>query len=181
VVCTLSVILLSAIGLFAAIWLWQNVHPVVGVTVGILFIGGAGWKVIGALFTLAVPSGRKAYGPEGRAFIASWEQRMGQMSPGSPNLPPPGIFREWLRDNRNTGIEPGPWIDDQLGLTNEALVRRLQMQFAHLNAQLAPLLAEAQQMSAIRSQLEALGAAPDPEMNARIKREMEIPDTPFNT
>ncbi len=66
-------------------------------------------------------------------------------------------------------------------VTTQIEIAKLQMQYAYLNAELAPLLAEAQEKASIREALEELGAEPDPELNARIKRELGIPDTPFNT
>lgn len=104
-------IILSIIGLLAAAWVWENVNPIAGVVVGFLFVGGLGWNLLGAGLNLLKPSARKAYGPEGREFIAAWEERFGILTPGSSNHPPPGSFQAWLKDNRSTGIDPGPWLD----------------------------------------------------------------------
>lgn len=60
-------------------------------------------------------------------------------------------------------------------------IERLQNNYAYINATPAPLLAEMEQLGEIREELERLDAAPDPELNARIKRELGIADTPFNT
>lgn len=60
-------------------------------------------------------------------------------------------------------------------------VKDLQTRYAYLNATRAPLLAEMEEMSAIAEALAERGAAADPELNARVKRELGVDDTPFNT
>lgn len=60
-------------------------------------------------------------------------------------------------------------------------VKELQTEYAYLNAELAPLLAEAKRMSEIQNELEALGAYIDWDLCDRVKREMGVEDTPFNT
>jgi len=57
----------------------------------------------------------------------------------------------------------------------------LQRRYAYLSAEPAPLVTEMEERRAVRQQLEALGAAPDLELNAQVKRELGVPDTPFNT
>lgn len=107
-------ILLSIIGLIAAVWVWQNVNPIAGLVVGFLFVGGLGWKGIGFLIGNLRPSARKAYGPEGREFIAAWETRFGPLHPGGTNHPPAGVFQRWLKAKNSTGIAAGKWIDQQI-------------------------------------------------------------------
>jgi hypothetical protein len=98
-----------------------NVHPLLGVIVGFLFVGGAGWRflagVAGMTFGRLLPSGRKAYGPEGREFIAAWERRMGEMQFGRPQTQPPaGTFQAWLREYERSGISAGDWLNRQMGM-----------------------------------------------------------------
>lgn len=118
------VIVLSVIGLVAAAWVWQNVHPLAGVVVGFLFVGGLGWKFLGFLLGLLRPSTRQAYGPEGRSFIPAWEARFGRLQPGSMNHPPPGTFQRWLREHRRSGISADDWLDDQLGARSSQRLQR---------------------------------------------------------
>lgn len=108
------VLVLSFIGLLMAIWTWENVHPLAGIAVGFLFVGGAGWGMLGAFVSLGKPAGREARGPAGRQFIRAWEHRTGEMRPGQDNRPPPGAFRQWLDEYKQTGIEAGEWIDERL-------------------------------------------------------------------
>lgn len=63
----------------------------------------------------------------------------------------------------------------------ESEIADLQTRYAHVNATPVPLLAEAQELSAIEAELGRRGAAPDPELNARVKRDLGVEDTPFNT
>lgn len=60
-------------------------------------------------------------------------------------------------------------------------IKELQERYAHINATPAPLLAEMQELSALKKELEKRGAAPDPALNARVKRELGVEDSPFNT
>lgn len=106
------VLVLAFLGFLAAAWAWEEVHPIAGLVVGFLFIGGAGWKMLFGLLSLARPSSRRAFGPEGKQFIAAWEARVGEMSPSRPErTPPPGLFQRWLRDYRRTGVPAGEWLD----------------------------------------------------------------------
>lgn len=117
-------IIRSIVGLIAAIWVWNNVHWIAGLIVGFFFVGGAGWGLVGSAATAATPSGRKAFGPEGKQFTRAWEQRFGEMRPGRrDNLPPPGAFQSWLDEYRRTGIEAGDWIDERA--SRGAQVQRL--------------------------------------------------------
>lgn len=112
-------LILGVLGLVMAVWTWNSVHPVLGLIVGFLFVGGAGWRIVGGLlgglFGAATPTGRSAYGPEGRRFIVAWEERFGEMRPGAGNAPPPGAFKTWLAENDRTGVGPGGWIDERMG------------------------------------------------------------------
>jgi hypothetical protein len=119
------VLLLSVIGIFAAVWAWQNVHPLVGVLVGFLFIGGAGWNFIGYVLSHFRPSASKAYGSQGRSFIAEWEKRFGVLRPGGTNHPPSGTFQAWLKANKADGISAGDWLDRQYGLPSQAEFERI--------------------------------------------------------
>lgn len=113
----MGALILGAIGLAMGVWVWQNVHPVLGVVVGFLFVGGAGWNLVGALLSLLRPSARRAYGPEGREFIREWERRFGEIRRGSPrSQPPPRAFQTWLRESKHSGVSASEWIDRQLGL-----------------------------------------------------------------
>lgn len=60
-------------------------------------------------------------------------------------------------------------------------VKHLQTRYAYLNATRAPLLAEMEEMTAVEEALAERGAAPDAELNARVKQELGVEDTPFNT
>lgn len=111
--------LLIIVGFFLAVAAW-SVHPLLGIVVGFLFMGGAGWQVIlgllGKTFGRLTKTGRRAYGPEGKAFIAAWEARRGEMEFGQPRTyPPPGAFQQWLRDHEQTGLSVEDWIDRALG------------------------------------------------------------------
>lgn len=64
---------------------------------------------------------------------------------------------------------------------HELEIKELQHRYAVVNAELAPTLAEAKERAALIDALSERGAAPDPELNARVKRELGIEDTPFNT
>lgn len=61
-----------------------------------------------------------------------------------------------------------------------ARIDALQWEYAHLNAELAPLLAEAQRKRAIEDELAALGSLPDRALNQEVKRRLGVEDTPFN-
>ncbi len=54
-------IILSILGLIAAIWVWNNVTPVAGLVVGFLFVGGAGWRLLGTAASATTPTGRSAF------------------------------------------------------------------------------------------------------------------------
>lgn len=60
-------------------------------------------------------------------------------------------------------------------------IEQLQERYAYINATPAPLLAEIQELSELKKELEKRGATPDLERNARVKRELGVKDTPFNT
>jgi len=108
------VIILTLVGLIATVWVWQNVHPVAGLVVGFLFVGGIGWQAVGFLIGLLRPSASHAFGQEGKDFNAAWEDRFGVLEPGGSNHPPSGSFQRWLRAKRSTGVSAGAWIDSQL-------------------------------------------------------------------
>lgn len=40
------ILILMALGALAAAWAWEAIHPVAGIIVGFLFIGGAGWEML---------------------------------------------------------------------------------------------------------------------------------------
>lgn len=63
----------------------------------------------------------------------------------------------------------------------ELEIKDLQTRYAHINATPAPLLAEMEELSGLKKELEKRGAAPDMDLNARVKRELGVEDTPFNT
>lgn len=105
------VMVLSIIGFFLAVAAWENIHPVVGVIVGILLIGGSGWKMLLGMLSFLRPSARSAYGPQGREFIGAWEAMNGPMRPGvESSKPPVGAFQNWLRANRLSGVSAGEWL-----------------------------------------------------------------------
>lgn len=109
------VLILGFLGLLAAIWTWNNVHPLAGVVVGFLFVGGAGWQLLFAGLRSLTPTGRRAFGPEGKQFIQAWESRVSVMRPGRADTqPPPGLFDRWLSEYKRTGISAGDWLDQRL-------------------------------------------------------------------
>jgi hypothetical protein len=68
-----------------------------------------------------------------------------------------------------------------MGSLDNLRVKKLQEEYAYINAELAPLLSEAQRMSDIERELHSLGADIDWDLCQRIKREMGVADTPFNS
>ena len=132
------VIILSVVGLLAAIWVWQNVHPLAGLVVGFLFVGGLGWKMLGFLVGLMRPSAKHAYGARGAEFISAWEQRFGELVPGGMNHPPSGTFQRWLKEAKRTGIPAGEWIDRQLGVSLPSLVETVDMLQSMPETQVGP-------------------------------------------
>lgn len=107
--------LLTIIGFVAASVAW-SVHPLLGLIVGFLFIGGAGWNILGTAFGASfgrlTPTGRSAYGPQGKEFITAWEARRGPMRPGQrATQPPPGLFKSWLKESAVSGISADDWLE----------------------------------------------------------------------
>jgi hypothetical protein len=89
-------------------------------------------------------------------------------------ITPRGPIAAYLRDGRDL-IQALETSDSG----NE--IKRLQESYAVLNATPAPLLAEVQQMSAIRARLSERGAEIDWELCAKEKRKTGVADTPYNT
>lgn len=64
-------IFLSLLGIAAGILLWNTVHPVVGLLVGLIFGSGVGWALLGA----ALRPGRKAEAKALDALLFEWKAR----------------------------------------------------------------------------------------------------------
>jgi hypothetical protein len=95
-------ILLSIVGLITAIWAWQNVHPILGAVVGILFVGGTGWYLFAGIGARVISPNIRKHGDK---FIQAWEQRYGSMQMGAEYThPPPGLFQTWAKLHKQTGI-----------------------------------------------------------------------------
>lgn len=110
-------LVLAIVGLMAAIWTWENVHPIAGLIVGFLFVGGLGWKLLGmipgAIAMLFTPPSTRRKTPE---FIAAWEALAGKMEFGvDQTYPPPGAFQAWVRANKRTGISAQDWLEQYIG------------------------------------------------------------------
>lgn len=60
-------------------------------------------------------------------------------------------------------------------------IRRFQNRYAYLAATPAPFWTEMKEMTAIKEALAARAPAPDPKLNARVKQELGVEDTPFNS
>src|ERR1700710_127316 len=104
-------IILSLIGLALAVSAWEHINPVVGLLVGVLFIGGGGWNLLGALLSCLRPSGKSAFGAKGKEFIKAWEDQNGPMVRGvESSKPPVGWFQKWLRANRAHDTSAAVWV-----------------------------------------------------------------------
>lgn len=107
---TMLALLALVVAASAAIsWVWDNVHPVAGVIVGagiVVLVLGNRLRILYGVF---VPWSR--FGMAGTQFIAAWEERFGEMYPGSPTMPPAGTFQAWRREHKQTGISAGEWLD----------------------------------------------------------------------
>lgn len=102
------VLILSIIGIALAIAAWNNVHPLVGLLVGFLFVGGLGWKLIAAAVGCVI----SLFRPDTTEFADAWEARLGRMEFGEPSTyPPPGLYQTWRRERRLTGESAGDWLN----------------------------------------------------------------------
>lgn len=112
------VVILMLLGGLAATWTWQHVHPVAGVAVGFLLIGGLGWQLLGAGLTKLSPTVRRHGGEFREAWRASAYGAMEQLwaesdyrDYGDGFRPPPGTFSAWVKEHKRTGISAAEWLN----------------------------------------------------------------------
>lgn len=105
------VIILSIVGLFLAYAAWVNWHPIAGLVVGFLMVGGLGWMLLGSLFAriafLFMPERNRL----SKEFVAAWEERFGEIQfPGGPETPR-DAFQQWARARKASGMSAGEFLD----------------------------------------------------------------------
>jgi hypothetical protein len=75
-----------------------------------------GVLLIGVLFLMQASFAAMWLSPAERAhkaeFFAAWEQRYG---PIPANNPPVAMLKTWYRQWKQTKLEPGPWLDANVG------------------------------------------------------------------
>ena len=122
------VLLLAGIGIFLAAQAWTKWGPIPGLLVGLLFIGGTGWLLLGGFLSMVFAGVRFALNPgryrQSRAFITAWEERVGPMKPGRPETQPPaGLFPQWFRLWKSNGILAEEFLDYKLGIKKKLTAR----------------------------------------------------------
>ena len=98
-------------GLVGGYLAWQRWGPLAGI-IGFVVAGGVGW----AILNMAQAAVRFALNPrmyrQSGVFIRAWEARFGEIRPGEPHSqPPPGMFKAWYREWRQSGISADDWLD----------------------------------------------------------------------
>jgi len=94
-----SVVVLSVIGFALAAAVWENVHPLLGVLTGILFVGGLGWVALGAALVSLTSPGL-------RGFLREWQRRVKPIETRADGVQARSLYATWRKAYR--GLTPGP-------------------------------------------------------------------------
>lgn len=97
---------LMFLGLLASIWAWQNLHPLAGLLVGFLLVGGLGWQLLMVAIVWTFSPDKRRYGFQ---FLDAWEALAG---PGTD--PPHGAFTAWVGEHKRTGVSATDWLREQM-------------------------------------------------------------------
>lgn len=102
---------LSVIGAVIAYLVWVNVHPIAGIVLGFLLVGGLGWALLGSLFAkvafVFMPERKRLTGE----FLPAWEERYGTIPLTGRDERSRLAYQLWLRANRQFGIAAADFLD----------------------------------------------------------------------